>query len=46
MNTAWFKPFGWIYIPVHSMGTLVTILAIIFLLPVYIIIRKKWAFSK
>lgn len=41
MNTAWFKPFGWIYIPVHIMGTLVTILAIIFLVPVYIIIVRN-----
>ena len=35
MNTIWFKKWGWAYIPVNSMGFLVTILAIIFLIPVY-----------
>ena len=35
MNNIWFKKFGWIYVPVHVMGLLVTIVAIIFLVPVY-----------
>jgi hypothetical protein len=35
MNSIWFKKWGWSYVPVHAMGLLVTLLAIIFLIPVY-----------
>ena len=34
MKTIWFKQLGWIYIPVHPAGFIVTILAIIFMTPV------------
>ncbi|MDP9231057.1 MAG: hypothetical protein M3O67_10375 [Bacteroidota bacterium] len=34
MKSIWFKKAGWLYIPVHAMGLLVTILAIIFMIPV------------
>ena len=35
MKTIWFKKFGWMYLPISAMGVLVTLLAIIFLIPVY-----------
>ncbi|WP_018616586.1 hypothetical protein [Segetibacter koreensis] len=41
MNSAWFKRFGCIYIPVNLMGLLVTTLAIIFLVPVYLAIIRN-----
>lgn len=36
MKQQWFKRSGWFYIPVHPMGFFVTILAIIFMIPVCI----------
>lgn len=30
-----FKKWGWIFLPVHPIGVLVTLLAILFLVPVY-----------
>ncbi len=35
MKTIWFKKFGWTYLPVSAMGVMVTLLAVIFLIPVY-----------
>jgi hypothetical protein len=35
MKTIWFKQRGWMYLPVHVMGFMVTFLAIAFLVPVY-----------
>jgi hypothetical protein len=35
MKTIWFKQWGWMYLPVHIMGFMVTFLAIAFLVPVY-----------
>ena len=35
MKTIWFKKFGWMYLPISAMGVIVTLLAIIFLIPVY-----------
>lgn len=37
----WFKRFGWVYIPSHPMGVLITAAAIIFLIPVYIAIIRN-----
>lgn len=34
MKTIWFKPAGLLYVPVHLMGFLITLLAVIFLVPV------------
>ncbi|MCW3117055.1 MAG: hypothetical protein JWM28_1137 [Chitinophagaceae bacterium] len=34
MKQIWFKPTGWIYLPVNAMGFLITLLAIVFMLPV------------
>lgn len=41
MKVIWFKKIGWLYIPVHAMGLLITALAIIFLGLVYISIVRK-----
>ena len=41
MKQIWFKKFGWIYLPVHPMGILITFLAILFLVPVYIAIVRN-----
>jgi len=40
MKTQWFKKAGWVYIPVHVMGLLITLGAIVFLVPVYIAIVR------
>lgn len=37
----WFNRFGWIYFPTHPMGALVTVAAIVFLLPVYMAIIRN-----
>jgi hypothetical protein len=37
----WFKKSGWIYFPTHFMGALVTLLAIAFLVPVYMAILRN-----
>lgn len=34
MKQIWFKKQGWIYLPAHPMGYVVTLLAIIFMVPV------------
>ena len=36
MQQAWFKKQGWVYIPVSVMGVLVTLLAIVFMIPIVI----------
>ena len=36
MKQVWFRKMGWIYIPVHPMGFLVTIAAIVFMIPIVI----------
>ena len=41
MSSIWFKKWGWVYVPVHAMGLLVTIVAIIFLVPVYAAIVRN-----
>ncbi len=41
MKQIWFKKLGWIYLPVHPMGILITFLAILFLVPVYIAIVRN-----
>jgi len=41
MKQIWFKQFGWIYIPNHVMGVFITVLAIIFLIPVYMAIKRN-----
>jgi hypothetical protein len=34
MKQIWFKQTGWFYLPVHGMGILVTLLAVVFMIPV------------
>jgi hypothetical protein len=41
MKQIWFKQFGWIYIPTHGMGISITLLAVIFLIPVYMAITRN-----
>ncbi len=41
MNTIWFKKFGWAYVPVHIMGLLMTLLAVLFLVPVYMAVIRN-----
>jgi putative effector of murein hydrolase LrgA (UPF0299 family) len=41
MKTLWFKKVGWLYLPVHAMGLLVSLLAILFMVPVCITITKN-----
>lgn len=36
MKQEWFKPFGWLYVPVNLAGFLVTLAAILFMVPVVI----------
>ncbi len=40
-NNIWFKKLGWAYVPVTAMGILVTVLAIVFLIPVYAAIARN-----
>ena len=37
----WFKKYGWIYIPVNPAGVIVTLLAIVFLIPIYTAIIRN-----
>ena len=41
MKQIWFKKTGWIYIPANAMGYLVSILAIVFMIPVVIAVDKS-----
>lgn len=41
MKTIWFKRLGIFYIPIHFMGFIITLLTIIFLMPVYMVIIKN-----
>lgn len=41
MKTIWFRQYGWIYIPVHYAGFFITLLAIIFLVPVCLAIIRN-----
>lgn len=41
MNTTWFKRIGWTYLPVTFPGLAVTILAVVFLIPVYAAIVRN-----
>ena len=41
MQQIWFKKTGWLYTPVHPMGFTVTLLAVIFMVPVIIAINRN-----
>ncbi len=41
MKQAWFKKAGWIYLPVTTVGFAVTLLAILFMIPVCIALVRS-----
>ena len=41
MKTIWFKRCGWVYIPIHTAGFILTLLTIVFSVPVYMAIIKN-----
>jgi hypothetical protein len=41
MQQTWFKKSGWAYMPTHVMGVIITLLAIIFLIPIYMAITRN-----
>lgn len=45
MKLHWYKKQGWIYLPIHITGYLVTIMAVIFLIPVYAAIFRNGHFG-
>jgi len=40
MKQVWFKKQGWLYVPVHPFGYAVTILAIIFMVPIVMAVNR------
>lgn len=41
MQTIWFKKWGWSYLPVHPIGFVITLLALIFLVPIYATVLRN-----
>ena len=41
MKTIWFKETGWTYVPVHVIGYLITMAAILLLVPVYMTVIRQ-----
>jgi hypothetical protein len=41
MQQVWFKRTGWVYIPVHVMGFVVTAAAIVFMIPIVIAVDRN-----
>ena len=41
MKMRWFKPAGLLYLPVHPVGIAITVLAIVFLIPVYMAVVRN-----
>jgi hypothetical protein len=41
MKQDWFKKTGWVYFPIHPMGFMVTLLAIIFMVPVIMAVTRN-----
>ena len=41
MKQVWFKKFGWIYLPSHPMGVVISFMGIVFLIPVYMTIVRN-----
>lgn len=37
----WFKKSGWVYLPTHTLGYLVTLLAIVFMVPVTMAVYRN-----
>lgn len=41
MKQIWFKNAGWFYIPIHPLGFAVTILAIVFMVPIVMAVVQR-----
>ncbi len=41
MNSIWFKKQGWVYIPVHFFGMIVTLAAMLFLVPAFAAVTRN-----
>jgi len=41
MKLIWFKRIGWVYIPIHFAGFIVTLFAIIFMVPVCLAVIRN-----
>ena len=41
MKTIWFRRWGWIYVPIHIAGFIITLFNIILLVPVYMAIIRS-----
>jgi len=41
MNTIWFRKFGWMYIPVSPAGVIITLGAIVFMVPVFLAVTRN-----
>ena len=41
MKQVWFKKAGWIYLPVHALGFLVTLLTMIFMVPIVMAVVRN-----
>ena len=41
MNPHWFRKSGWFYLPVHPAGYIITLLAVVFLIPIYMAIFRN-----
>ena len=41
MNIIWFRKLGWIYVPVGPAGIIITVAAIVFLVPVFLAVTRN-----
>jgi len=41
MKQQWFKSKGWLYVPVHPFGFMVTLFAVLFMIPVCIAVLRN-----
>jgi hypothetical protein len=41
MKQIWFKKLGWFYLPVHLMGLLITMAAIVFMVPIFMAVARN-----
>jgi hypothetical protein len=41
MNERWFKRVGWMYIPTHPLGFTITLLAVVFMIPIVIAVDRN-----
>ncbi|HEX2683680.1 MAG TPA: hypothetical protein VHL77_07095 [Ferruginibacter sp.] len=41
MKQLWFKKMGWFYLPIHPLGFIVTIMSIVFMIPIVITVVRN-----